>query len=286
MESRAFRFSRGGGRKAATPVCVKGGRVVRRKKRWEVRGGSTGDSYLPSRFTSSPVRGTSLCLGHKRDPQLPVVALTKRTFVKRVSFNFACKKIILHIFCTSLTVPIEPGPCGFAEGSRHNLDPAPPQRGKRKQQEAAGAGARRKSGVAAAATHPPPSLPGHPLASGSPSLQGPDCWTGPPSSTSSWPACGQGSRLLAKKGQPALDKARWCWVLLSALLFCCLTFFLTACCNLYFFWFGFFFCLFVCFSFIFPGGGEEEECLRRSVATHLTVFTLANANEVRYDHII
>lgn len=213
---------------------------MRRKKRWEVKGGSTGDSYLPSHFTSSPVPGTSLCLGHKRDPQLPVVALTKRTFVKRVSFNFACKKIILHIFCTSLTVPIEPGPCGFAEGSRHNLDPAPPQRGKRKQQEAAGAGARRKGGVATAATHPPPSLPCHSPASGSPSLQGPGR---PTELHQQLASLHQGSGPPAKKGQLALDKVRWCWVLLSILLFCCLTFFLTACCNFYF--------SFGCFFFFF-----------------------------------
>ena len=51
------------------------------------------------------------------------------------------------------------------------------------------------------------------------------------------------------------------------------------------FWFWVF-CFSFFFSFIFPGGGEKEECLRRYVATHLTVFTLANVNEVMYDHII
>lgn len=42
----------------------------------------------------------------------------KGPYAKRVSFNFACKKLILHIFCMSLTVPIEPGPCASTEGKR------------------------------------------------------------------------------------------------------------------------------------------------------------------------
>lgn len=54
------------------------------------------------------------------------------------------KKIILHIFCMSLTVSIEPGPCGFAEGSGRDFgeDPAPTQRGRRKQREAREPGSR------------------------------------------------------------------------------------------------------------------------------------------------
>lgn len=196
-----------GARKAATPVCVHGGRVVRR--RWKAQGGSAREGQaLPPRCISGPVPGTSSRLGHKRDPQLPAVAFTERTFVKRVSFNFACKKIILHIFCTSLTVPIEPGPCGFAEGRGHDfLRPQPHPRGeggigKRRRQPGNREPGGRAGGRAVALqlrpeAQPTPVCRGHRAQPSSPVAASPQ-------RGEEWHC------LSARKGQPVLDKTRWC----------------------------------------------------------------------------
>lgn len=181
------------GREAATPVCVHGGRVVRRRR----RKGQGGSKRSPPRCVSGPAPGTSSRLGHEKDPQLPAVALTKRTFVKRVSFNFACKKIILHIFCTSLTVPIEPGPCRFAEESGHDFPRTQPdpkegggsrkrRRELRSREGGRGGAAASPRSPAAACRHRPPSPKFQP--------RSPPAARQPP----------------AGKGQPALDTARWC----------------------------------------------------------------------------
>lgn len=80
-------------------------------------------------------------------------------------------------------------------------------------------------------------------------------FTGPQPQPSS-PACsggGEGSGEARRKGQPALDNARRSWVLLSAPLFCGLTFLLTACCSFHFVVLGFF----ILFS--------QEEGRKRSV---------------------
>lgn len=169
--------------------------MCRRRQSGEEVEGPGREQEKPSHCISGPVPGTSSCLGHKRDPQLPAVALTERTFVKRVSFNFACKKIILHIFCTSLTVPIEPGPCRFAEGSGEDFPRTHPDP-KREEEAGRGGGswgapkeggrgsaAASRQGPSAQATHLQVPAPQHA------SLQ---------------------RALPAGKGQPALDKARWC----------------------------------------------------------------------------
>lgn len=187
----------------------------------------------PSHCISGPVPGTSSCLGHKRDPQLPAVALTKRTFVKRVSFNFACKKIILHIFCTSLTVPIEPGPCRFAEGSGHDFPRTQPDP-KREEEAGRGGGswgapkeggrgsaAASRQGPSAQATHLQVPAPQHA------SLQ---------------------RALPAGKGQPALDKARWCCASVERSFVLWFDIFLDSMLQFSLFWFS------ISFKFCFPRG--------------------------------
>lgn len=79
------------------------------------------------------------------------------------------KKMILHIFCTSLTVSIEPGPCGFAEGSRGvtsaRTQPRPREgggkaRGRRSSNRAgAGSEGRGACGSLKAKVPPPPPPP-------------------------------------------------------------------------------------------------------------------------------
>lgn len=177
---------------------------------------------------SSPVPGASLPLGHTRDPPLPVVALTERTFVKRVSFNFACTKLILHILCTSLTVPIEPGPCGSAEGGGHDSDPPPPRRGRRKRREG-GAGSREREARRRCRARTPTPAPQAGRASrvGSASPRaGPGLQPRSPR-----PAARAAAATRGRSG-----RARWCWVPLSAPLFCGLTFLSTACCSFNFCW--------------------------------------------------
>lgn len=220
------------------------------RRRWKAQGGSAREGQaLPPRCISGPVPGTSSRLGHKRDPQLPAVAFTERTFVKRVSFNFACKKIILHIFCTSLTVPIEPGPCGFAEGRGHDfLRPQPHPRGeggigKRRQQpgnrEPGGRAGGRLPCSFAQRPSPRPSA-----GATEPSL--PAQWRPVPSVARSGTVCppGRVSQFWTKPGGAEL--------LLGVLLFCGSTFFLTACCSFHSFGFS------SLLNFVFPGGGEEE----------------------------
>lgn len=121
------------------------------------------------------------------------------------------KKMILHIFCTSLTVSIEPGPCGFAEGSRGvtsaRTQPRPREgggkaRGRRSSNRAPGA--KGEGRVAASRPRFPRRPRPRPVCGsitylhGSPELQ-----------TSGWACRGRRHRLPGK-GQPALDKTRWC----------------------------------------------------------------------------
>lgn len=142
--------------------------------------------------------------------------------------------------------------------------PSPTPRGRRKQEEAAGAGEpQRRAGGAALQLHAKARLHRPPISKFQPRST--------PASSEHCPP-GRGSQLLTKQGGAEL--------LLSTLLFCGLTFFLTACCS--FHCFGFRFLL----NFVFPGGGEEEECLQSSVATHLTVVIFANVNQVWFEHFI
>lgn len=219
------------------------------RRRWKAQGGSAREGQaLPPRCISGPVPGTSSRLGHKRDPQLPAVAFTERTFVKRVSFNFACKKIILHIFCTSLTVPIEPGPCGFAEGRGHDfLRPQPHPRGeggigKRQRQP----GNREPGGRAGGCPAASPRGPAHAR------LQGPQSPAFQPSGGQS-PAWRGVALSVRQEGSASSGQNQvvlsFCW---AVLLFCGLTFFLTACCSFHSFGFS------SLLNFVFPGGGEEE----------------------------
>lgn len=241
------------------------------RRRWKAQGGSAREGQaLPPRCISGPVPGTSSRLGHKRDPQLPAVAFTERTFVKRVSFNFACKKIILHIFCTSLTVPIEPGPCGFAEGRGHDfLRPQPHPRGeggigKRRQQpgnrEPGGRAGGRLPCSFAQRPSPRPSA-----GATEPSL--PAQWRPVPSVARSGTVCppGRVSQFWTKPGGAEL--------LLGGAFVLWFDIFLDSMLQFSFFWF------FVSFKFCFSRGRGGRKCLQSSVATHL-VFTFANVNQV------
>lgn len=101
---------------------------------------------------------------------------------------------------------------------------------------------------------------------------------GPAAQPGSRPACGEGSGAARRKGQPALDKAGRSWVLLSAPLSCGLTFLLTACCSFHFVVWG--------FLFYFPRRRGGRGVLTKFSSHHLTVFTLANVNRVRFDGVI
>lgn len=47
-----------------------------------------------------------------------------------------------------------------------------------------------------------------------------------------------------------------------------------------------FFCFFLVYNFVFPGGGEKDECLQSFAATHLTVFTFANVDWIWFCCVI
>lgn len=185
-----------------------------------------------------------------------------------MSFNFACTKIILHILCTSLTVPIEPGPCGSAEGGRHDSHPPPPP--EREEQAAGGQelGARREG------TWPRGSCP-TPTSSGlmpdacqcQDHLPLPGPQPQPSSPAGSRPACSGGGKGSGQRRDPQEGPASTGQLeeeLVSAERSFVLWFDISLDSML-----RFSFCCFGVFYFIFPGGGEEEECLRSSVATTL-----------------
>lgn len=157
--------------------------------------------------------------------------------------------------------------------------PHPHQRGKSKQQEARSwEPGGRALGQEAAGPPPPPAaccrLPAY-IRITSPSLA---TSPGPAAQPGSRPACGEGSGAARRRGQPALDKAGRSWVLLSAPLSCGLTFLLTACCSFHFVVWG--------FLFYFPRRRGGRGVLTKFSSHHLTVFTLANVNRVRFDGVI
>lgn len=162
----------------------------------------------------------------------------KRTFVKRVSFNFACTKIILHILCTSLTVPIEPGPCRSAEGGRHDSHPTLTREGRASSRGQELGAPREGAGQGGSCPAPPPTARCQPPTSGSPSPH----W---PPAPARWPrlAAGQTAargRHCPQEGAAGTGQSEEEPLLFCAPLSCGLTFLLTACCSFHFVVWGFF----------------------------------------------
>lgn len=151
--------------------------------------------------------------------------------------------------------------------------PHPHQRGKNKQQEARSwEPGGRALGQEAAGPPPPPAACCRPPAYIRTTFPSLATSPGPAAQPGSRPACGEGSGAARRKGQPALDKARRSWVLLSAPLSCGLTFLLTACCSFHFVVWG--------FLFYFPRRRGGRGVFTKFSSHRLTVFTLADVNRV------
>ncbi|XP_017718704.1 PREDICTED: translation initiation factor IF-2-like [Rhinopithecus bieti] len=111
------------GRKAPGCVC-RGGERRRR--------GSRGARKLPALSQPAGPRARPRLCGESTPASR--APSPKGPYSKRVSFDSACRNH-LHIFCTSLAVSLEPGSCGFGEGSGAGL-PGGPQPGPEREEEA------------------------------------------------------------------------------------------------------------------------------------------------------